>query len=209
MWFRNNPAFVLTLIYLGMSLFGAVLQAVTFARLGLNYFDFAQPADFFLAPLRRPDATITALVAVSVGAFSHLGTEWALANPERVAQLKKKWWGRIVFDDYLGFGFGPRFGKTVARRWTAMALVFMLVWIFVERSLFAAHRLLEGRGRRVVIELLNGQRVEGEQLVTLTSQFAVVYSHEQQRAAVYSLGAIRAITLPSSQPATNPLTPAP
>lgn len=194
-WFLSHATVVLTIGSLSLSLLGAVLQGVTCWTLGINFFDYAQPADFFMSFFRRPDGAILVAMLLLVQVFTQLPTEWVHRNRARSIELRDStWWGRIVFHRQL-FGYVLREGMSLRRQRNTTFLVLATIVIFqlTLRAWSKADWIREGQGKRVM--LLVGEKTVGEDrdlsLVTVTSQFVITYSTSKQQPEVWTWGAIR------------------
>lgn len=97
-WFLSHAAVVLTIGSLSVSLLGAILQGVTCWTLGINFFDYAQPADFFMSFFRRPDGAFLVIFLLLFQLLVQLPSEWVHRNRARAIQLREEtWWGRMAF----------------------------------------------------------------------------------------------------------------
>jgi hypothetical protein len=197
-WFLSHAAVVLTIGSLSVSLLGAILQGVTCWTLGINFFDYAQPADFFMSFFRRPDGAFLVIFLLLFQLLVQLPSEWVHRNRARAIQLREEtWWGRMAFHRQF-FGYALREGVTLRRQrnLTLIVLAMTLITQLAFRAWGQANRILKGQGPRVVLHV--GERVIGEDrdlaLVTVTSQFVITYSTSKKQPEVWTWGAIRKLS---------------
>jgi hypothetical protein len=62
-FFRENPTFVLTLMYVDLTGIGLLYSWLFYRHFGINTFDFAEIGDFLLAAFKVPAVTFSALLA--------------------------------------------------------------------------------------------------------------------------------------------------
>ena len=69
---RDHPAAFITALYIFMSIAGAVYSYTLYKTVGLNYFDFADPGDFFTGAFKKPVALTLAVLYFLLLVFNAL-----------------------------------------------------------------------------------------------------------------------------------------
>jgi hypothetical protein len=62
-FFRENPTFVLTVMYVDLTGIGILYSWLLYRQFGINVFDFAEIGDFLLVAFKAPAVTFSALLA--------------------------------------------------------------------------------------------------------------------------------------------------
>ena len=89
----DNPTVMVTVIYVTLSGLGLVYEYTLFSNFGVNIIEYSDPADFFLAALKRPEAyAIGGSAAVSIFVYKRMA-DWA----KRLTMKPVKWIFLIVF----------------------------------------------------------------------------------------------------------------
>lgn len=98
--FKREPALAITLSYLLVGAIGLWSSYWYYREFGIPILEYYQVGDFLVAGLRDPFNFFALLLMGSV-AFIAYGAAWyEIQNPEKVATLRERWWGRIIFMQY-------------------------------------------------------------------------------------------------------------
>ena len=174
----------LTLGYLTMVLIGMFHSWIRYFRFRINIFDFAEPADFLMAPIRDP-LVIAATVIPIVVAWGYLSGTDRLGNANwdqrRAAGKPIAWWE-----------FTPanmaRYNRLKFWYWPVMTGTWVLaagLW-YAKRS---ADATMTGHGDSVLVEYTSGQREEGPpnrpvMLIGASSKYLFLFRTAEWKAVV-------------------------
>lgn len=189
-WLLRYYATLLTLTYLGLSCFGVLLNAVRCSVLGLNYFDYAQPSDFFVSFFRHWYAVVLLLV-IGGGQAVYV---WLLRRPSFAAWLKERQAKTNNSWIYSRWVWGT---QAKVYQWTLAAL-FAVVVNLIANALNDAADIKVGRGKRIELTLADGAVVGADaklSFVGLTSQYVLVFDQKGAQAEAWSVGSIRKFRL--------------
>ncbi|MEE9142825.1 MAG: hypothetical protein V3U59_08935 [Gammaproteobacteria bacterium] len=181
-WFGENPALLLTALYLLASAIGMLFAWVYFREFGINIFHYTEVGDFLLASFREPITWVTVIAAVALIAFDN-------AMSRRVEARSKRAWLR-----WYG---SPRY-----RRINFIALVVLVVvyiWLFAS---LAARDVYEGFGNRVTVKLADDTTTNDAVLLGTTIQFLFLFDPDQRSLAIHPHENVQTITFraPASKP---------
>jgi hypothetical protein len=73
-FFREHPAVVGSLLYVGITIVGVVYSWTLFKRFGINIFDYAETNDFLFAAFRDPAVFAISIGTLLVASLSQIGT---------------------------------------------------------------------------------------------------------------------------------------
>lgn len=110
---REQPALTVSVGYLLLALIGLWSSYWFYRGFGIAIIEYYEVSDFLIAGLRDP-YNLLALVGISaLMAVAYAPALYELRSREKVAEYRRRWWGRIVFP-----GFGSPFRL---RRWYDMS----------------------------------------------------------------------------------------
>ena len=89
-FFSNNPTFVVTLLYLYVTVVGMVYSAALYGRFGINIFDYSETADFLLAAFKNPVAFLSAGILAALSAAYALWTQRSVRS--LIARYRVRGW---------------------------------------------------------------------------------------------------------------------
>lgn len=149
----REPGLAITASYLFVGAVGLWSSYWYYRALGIPVLEYYQASDFLIAGLRDPYNFLALLVALALGLISYSSAWYALRHPERVAQLRRRWWGWLWFN--------PLADPHRARRWydlspeLALLLAVLLGGgaLMVEHARDRAHALRAGAGTPLRITL--------------------------------------------------------
>jgi hypothetical protein len=72
----QHPALGLTVGYLAVSLLGIAYEWTLFRHFGVNFFHYAEVADFLMGAFREPITFVLALTALAAGMLAQLQIDW-------------------------------------------------------------------------------------------------------------------------------------
>lgn len=129
---RSEPALMVTSAYLFVSFIGIWANYWFFRRFDLPILEYMQGGDYLVAGLRDP---IYAYAVIGIAAASMLivwAEKWRARNPDRVRQLSRHWWGRMLvgksrLSSGWYMGMSRETGLLVISFVTAMLIVFSYV----------------------------------------------------------------------------------
>lgn len=154
----REPALAITVGYLFVGAVGLWSSYWYYRALRIPVLEYYQASDFLIAGLRDPYNFLALLFALALGLMSYSSAWYALRHPDRVAALRRRWWGWLWFN--------PLADPHRARRWydvspeLALGLAVLLGGgaLMVEHARARAHALRAGEGSPLRITL------QGEQL---------------------------------------------
>ncbi|WP_460763839.1 hypothetical protein [Lysobacter fragariae] len=119
---RREPSLLFTVAYVLVSFLGLWANFWFYRGFGLPILEYMQPSDYLVAGLRDP--TYAALLAVSIvlTVFISGPDIYRRHHPQRVAEFRRRWWGRLVFPEnrwlrWKGIGIAPETGVAFAVFW--------------------------------------------------------------------------------------------
>lgn len=96
----HEPALAITAAYLFVGAVGLWSSYWYYLALGIPVLEYYQVSDFLIAGLRDPFNFVILSVALAVGLLSYSSAWYELHHPERVAQLRRTWWGWLWFNRF-------------------------------------------------------------------------------------------------------------
>ncbi len=96
----REPALAITASYLFVGAVGLWSSYWYYRALGIPVLEYYQASDFLIAGLRDPFNFVILLVALALGLLSYSSAWYELQHPQRVAALRKRWWGWLWFNSY-------------------------------------------------------------------------------------------------------------
>ena len=143
----EHPAIVMTVGYLVISLLGMSYEWVQFRFFSINFFHYADVADFLMGAFREPITFVLFLTALATGWLVHIYNRWEL-----------DWFARHPATSWLGRTY---FALVSSRSYRATPAIFfigysvMFIWVY---SYNRAEALREGEGDTIRVEVVEGQR---------------------------------------------------
>jgi hypothetical protein len=149
----REPALAITVSYLFVGAVGLWSSYWYYRALGIPVLEYYQASDFLIAGLRDPYNFLALSIALALGLISYSSAWYALRHPERVAALRRRWWGWLWFN--------PLADPHRTRRWydlppeLALTLAVLLGGgaLMVEHARDRAHALRAGEGTPLRITL--------------------------------------------------------
>lgn len=96
----RDPALGITAAYVFVGAVGLWSSYWYYRALGIPVLEYYQISDFLIAGLRDPFNFVALLAMLLVGLLSYSSAWYELRNPGRVAELRRRWWGRLWFNRY-------------------------------------------------------------------------------------------------------------
>ncbi|MEZ4456120.1 MAG: hypothetical protein R2882_06160 [Gemmatimonadales bacterium] len=182
--FAEHVGTGVTVGYLVLAAIGMLHLVLRYFRFRLNILDFADPADFLIAPFRDPVVVVaTVLPAAAAYYYSRVGERWGerLRIRRRAAGKPVAWWE--TKEENL-----PRMRQRAAR----LRILAAVVWVFPFSAYYqrwAADQIMIGRGQRVVVETTGGVTEAGTtqrpvMLIGTTSRYVFLFRTEDWRSVV-------------------------
>lgn len=160
----ENPAFLLSALYVLASVIGLVYSWAFLRLFGINIFLFADVSDFFLASLKEPFTWVLAALAITAMMFDN-----AMSRRAQAAGPKPwlRWYGNETY---------RRINYPVA---ILMVVVFLLA--FAARQ---EQRIRAGGGESITLALADGSPPVERTLLGTTARFVFVYDEQSQRVGI-------------------------
>lgn len=98
--FASEPALAITCCYLFVGAVGLFSSYWYYRALGIPVLEYYQASDFLVAGLRDGFNFLALLAMLAVGVLAYSSAWYELHNPDRVARLRARWWGRLWFNRY-------------------------------------------------------------------------------------------------------------
>jgi len=173
---RENPALILTVAYLVLTVIGAIYNWRLCRRFGINILDLADGADFLMFAVR--DFAVVAWAGFAIGIFAGL---YALIAHLKAAPPKKR---NVLMRtiEQQAKRSSPRVPAVVCTFWAAF-------WVFYYLDQYArtvAGAIKSGAGHACEYVLVDDSKAPPvvAQLVTTTSRFVVVYRVDEKATQV-------------------------
>lgn len=188
----REPSLMVASAYLFVSFIGLWANFWFYRMFGLPILEYMQASDYLVAGLRDP-VYAGVLLGSTLLALAISWPEFHRArHPERVAQLRRRWWGRWVFPEHRwlrwhGMGMAPVTGVVFAVFWG-------MVWACSAYVVTKAVRIRdEGSGNRVQVTLAGESApLPGHaQLLGTTSSFVLLWWPEQKQAEAVPVAAVK------------------
>lgn len=182
----------------------------------LPILEYMQGSDYLVAGLRDPAYGLILLAGVLLVFLVTWPDAWRRNHPERVEQLRRRWWGRVVFPNarllrWKGVGMTPETGMVFAAFW-------FTVWAAASYvNAKATYIRDDGSGQPVQVTLAGAAApMPGQaRLLGTSSAFVFLWWPDKRRAEAVPIEGIgRVQTLPMSvpqlrEPAQGTAAPAP
>jgi hypothetical protein len=154
---RGEPSLLFTTAYLFISLIGLWANFWFYRGFGLPILEYMQVSDYLVAGLRDP-AYALILLGSALATLMVSGPDvYRRHHPQRVAVLRTKWWGRVVFPEsrwlrWKALGLAPETG-------VALAVFFGMMWATVQYVQDKGEYIREGTTGNPVQVTMAGDRV--------------------------------------------------
>lgn len=96
----GEPALAIPVGYLFVCAVGLWSSHWYYRALGIPVLEYYQASDFLVAGLRDPFNFLAVAAMVAIGLLSYSSAWYELRQPQRVAALRRHWWGRLWFNRY-------------------------------------------------------------------------------------------------------------
>jgi len=118
----REPSLLFTAAYVLVSFLGLWANYWFYRGFDLPILEYMQASDYLVAGLRDPMYALLLLFSVLLALLVSWPETFRRDHPERVVELRRRWWGRLVFMDIRGFhwkgvGLAPETGIVLAVFW--------------------------------------------------------------------------------------------
>lgn len=205
---KREPILFVTLSYVLVSFIGLWASYWFFLIFKLPILEYLQVSDFLVAGLRDP-AYLAWLVGYGLVMWL---VSWPMffwrRDPQRVEELRGRWWGRIVFPKQIDparpasrFSWAPETALAFGLFWGG-------IWVLMGYVLAKAEGVMAGGGARVAVTLAGESRpLLGEaRLLGTSSNYVFLYWPDSGRAEAMSAETVGRI---ESLPRRKPIVSAP
>ena len=144
----EQPAIVVTLGYLVISLLGISYEWVQFRFFSVNFFHYADVTDFLMGAFREPIIFVLSLTALATGWLVHIYNRWEL-----------DWFVRHPATSWLGRAYCALVSSRFYRATPAIFFVgysVMFIWVYSSNR---AEAIRKGEGNTIQVEVVEGQRL--------------------------------------------------
>ncbi|QNP40078.1 hypothetical protein [Lysobacter solisilvae (ex Woo and Kim 2020)] len=122
---RDEPGLFFTTAYLFVSFIGLWASFWFYRGFGLPILEYLQASDYLVAGLRDPAYVLILLGSILLTLVISGPDLYRRRHPQRVAELRTRWWARIVFPEnrwlrWKGVGVTPETGVAFAVFWGMM-----------------------------------------------------------------------------------------
>lgn len=205
--FRREPMLLVTCSYLFVSIVGLWDLYWFYRRFDIPILEFLQSSDYFVSGLRRPVYLALLGWTLLASLLVLLPERWRRRNPERAAQLDRRWWFRLFF---------PRRSDWWAYLWlhpetmaTVSALFAMGIVLF-STSTTRAERIQAGGGAAVQVHLADAPLAGDWRMLGTSSAYVFLWDPGRGLAEVVPIESIaRMRPLPPPVPAERTPDPTP
>lgn len=202
--FRREPMLLVTCSYLFVSIVGLWDSYWFYRRFDIPILEYMQSSDYFVSGLRRPVYVVLLGWTLLASAVALWPERWRQRNPHRVADMERRWWGRLVFprrsDWWAYFGLHP---ETMA---TLSALMAMAVVLF-SYGTARGEAIHAGSGNVVSVQgTTESGELAGEwRMLGTSSAYVFLWNPGERRSVVVPIESVARITpLGRGKPAAAP-----
>ena len=195
---RREPVLFVTLGYLFVSFIGLWANYWFYGRFGIPVLEYMQASDFLVAGVRQPGYALVLAGAVLLALLISWPERYRRARPERVAALRQRWWGRVLFHNAAG-----RFLRMAPETGLVFGSFWILIWALFAYVQGQADDVGRGGGHGVRVTLAGARApMAGDtRLLGTTAGFVFLYWPSDRRAeAVPVEGIARIETLRDALP---------
>lgn len=191
--FRREPMLLVTSGYLFVSVIGLLDSYWFYRRFDIPILEYMQSSDYFVSGLRRPVYALFLAWTLLASVLALWPERWRQRNPQRVAQVERRWWGRVLFprrsDWWVYLGLHP---ETMA---TLSALLVMGL-LLSSHSSARGQDIHAGAGHVVRVQgAADAQVPAGEwRLLGTSSAFVFLWDPGARRAEVIPIESVARIT---------------
>ncbi|MBO9717322.1 MAG: hypothetical protein J7507_11070 [Pseudoxanthomonas sp.] len=188
----REPSLLVATSYLFVSFIGLWASFWFYRMFGLPILEYMQASDYLVAGLRDPAYAALLVFSALLAALISWPEFYRVREPERVATLRRRWWGRLLFPEHRwlrwqGLGMAPVTGVVFA----------VFLGMVCACTAYVATRAVDirddGAGNRVEVTLAGDSApLPGQaQLLGTTSAFVLLWWPQQQRAEAVPVGSIK------------------
>ncbi|UNK49350.1 hypothetical protein MNR01_16750 [Lysobacter sp. S4-A87] len=208
----REPSLLFSAAYLFVSFLGLWANYWFYRGFDLPILEYMQASDYLVAGLRDPVYALLLLSSVLVALLVSWPETFRRDHPERVVELRRRWWGRLVFMDvrglyWKGVGLAPETGIVLAVFWG----VVMASAAYVASK---ASYIREGTsGNRVEVTLAGDSRPQPHSARLLGTSGAFVFlwwphAHRAEAVPIESIARLQTWIAPvavTAKPAARPV----
>lgn len=183
---------MITTAYVLVSFIGVWANFWFYRQFGLPIMEYMQGGDYLVAGLREPAYAAILLIMLAVVLLISWPDIWRRKHPARVEQLRRRWWGRLVFPSsrwfrWEGTGVSPETGVAA----TAFISVVLGACVYMQTKATLIRD--NGAGSPVQVTLLgDAGPVAGQaRLLGTSSAFVFLWWPEQRRAEAVPITSVR------------------
>ena len=187
---RREPVLFVTLGYLFVSFIGLWANYWFYGRFGIPVLEYMQASDFLVAGVRQPGYALVLAGAVLLARLITWPERYRQARPDRVAALRQRRWGRLLFHNPAGrfFRMAPETGLVFGSFW-------ILIWALFAYVQGQADDVGRGGGHGVRVTLAGARApMAGDtRLLGTTAGFVFLYWPSDRRAEAVPVESIARI----------------
>ena len=188
---RREPSLMFTTAYLLVSCIGLWANYWFYRAFDLPILEYMQATDYLVAGLRDPVYALVLLLAVGGVFLVSWPDVWRRSHPARVEQLRRHWWGRVVFPNvdlmrWKALRMTPETGIVLAAMWGT-------AWCTAAYVLDKAQRIRDGGAGRPLEVTLAGNdapRPGQARLLGTSGAFVFLWWPVEQRAEAVPIESI-------------------
>lgn len=190
--FRREPVLLVTCSYLFISAYGLWDSYWYYRRFQIPILEFMQSSDYFVSGLRRPEYALLLAWILFAMWLSLLPERWRRRHPGRVAQVERRWWGRVLLprrgDWWIYMGLHP---ETTA---SLVAVFTMGVALYTSSNVLAA-RLYAGEGHAISVRMSGHAGPMGGdwRLLGTSNAFMFAWNPAERRAEVLPIDSVESV----------------
>lgn len=187
---RREPVLFVTLGYLFVSFIGLWANYWFYGRFGIPVLEYMQASDFLVAGVRQPGYALVLAGAVLLALLVSWPERYRRARPDRVAALRQRWWGRVLFHNPAG-----RFLRMAPETGLVFGSFWILIWALFAYVQGQADDVGRGGGHGVRVTLAGGRApMAGDtRLLGTTAGFVFLYWPSDRRAEAVPVESIARI----------------
>ncbi|HEY5804607.1 MAG TPA: hypothetical protein VIT90_13015 [Lysobacter sp.] len=210
----REPSLLFTVAYVFVSFIGLWANYWFYRGFDLPILEYMQASDYLVAGLRDPVYALLLLSSVLLALMVSWPETFRRDHPARVVELRRRWWGRMVFMNvrgmyWKGVGLAPETGIVLA----VFGGVVMASATYVA---YKADHIREGTaGNRVEVTLAGAAAPlpHGARLLGTSGAFVFLWwphSHRAEAVPIESIGRLQNLAPPPPRapPAARPSRPA-
>lgn len=162
---RDQPALVVSVIYVFASMIGMVFSWDYLRQFGLNVFDFAQVSDFLIASLKEPFTWFLVAIAIGLVAFDN-----AMSRKIEKKGVSRLWrW----------------YGSSRYRSLNYLTAILIVLLFLHGYAVLKAQKTMAGEAREVDVTLAGATASTTTLLLGTTGQFLFLYNAETRQVTVH------------------------